>query len=283
MMKKEPDLQNKPRLGLINYINSLPIVLPILQNLVAVDADIIFGEPTKLNRLFAEGKLEFGAMSAFAFLEQSKDLQLIPTISISSQIAVSSVLLFSKKPIENSLPNKICIPTGSATSVNAMSLLLNEHGTKKPVLIISQKPDLENDDFDAALVIGDRALLVDESWSKKYNRYDLGQWWYETFNLPMVFGVFAAKTSWFNTNNQENLLEQIGANLAKAAVLGLNEFFPLVLSEAERKTGLSRERLRQYFKRDLDFSWTTKHQESLNKYELLCIKNGILHDKKVLA
>jgi chorismate dehydratase len=280
--------KNKPRLGLISYINSLPIVLPILKGLVKVDAEIIFGEPTTLNELFAKCQLECGAMSAFAFLEQSNHLELIPAVSISSQASVSSVLLFSKEPIESNIPLRISVPAGSATSINAMLLLLAaQTGIKRvtPQLTIDQKPILESDNFDAALVIGDRALLVDEEWSKKYCRYDLGQWWFETFNLPMVFGVFAFRTEWFNTKqlDKEVSLGQIGICLATAVELGLNDCFEMVLDEAQDRTGLNGERLRQYFKRDLDFSWSIKHQASLDKYEQLCKENGIFDHKKVLA
>ncbi len=286
-MDKEILELNKPRLGLINYINCLPVVLPIIRGLIKLDAQVILGEPTKLNSLFANGELEYGAMSAFAFLEQSEQLQLIPTVSISSQGRVNSVLLFSREPIGEYPPAVIAVPSGSATSINAMLLMLSSFNKKRAMLKTVEKPDLEDNNLDAALVIGDRALLVDEAWSKKYHRYDLGQWWYEAFNLPMVFGVFAVRTSWFIAGeskiNQQILIEQFSTDLAKAGDLGLNDHFDLVLDEAEARTGLGRNRLKQYYKSDLDFSWSAGHQLAMEKYELLCRQNGILADKKVLA
>ena len=276
---------NMPRLGLINYINSLPIVLPIMQGLVKVDAQLILAEPTRLNALFAANEVEYGAMSAFAYLEQN-NLALIPTVSISSQGAVSSVLLFSKMPIEKQALLKVAVPTGSATSVNALLLLLAENQKEMPVLITVGKPSLDDPELDAALVIGDRALLIDEEWSKIYHRYDLGQWWYESFNLPMVFGVFAVRTNWLpggqnnklvNENNEEQnqnpsmspLIEQLGEVFLEASRIGLGLRFESVLEEAERRTGLSKERLKQYYKNDLDFSWTAKHSQALEKYAIL--------------
>ncbi len=276
---------NQPRLGLINYINSLPIVLPIIQGLVKVDAQLILAEPSKLNALFAAGELEYGAMSAYAFLQQ-ENLVLIPTVSISSQTTVSSVLLFSKKPIEQSTLLKVAVPTGSATSVNALLLLLAQYQKDSPALVAVAQPALEDKELDGALVIGDRALLIDEEWSKKYCRYDLGKWWYEAFNLPMVFGVFALRTNWVNEDdtNIKILIEQIGDNLKEASRLGLGRYFENVLDEAERRTGLPRHRLKLYYRNDLDFGWSVKHQQSLEKYRVLCQQLGILvpNDKKYL-
>jgi chorismate dehydratase len=289
-MTDKSKLQNKPRLGLINYINCLPIVLPILNGLVELDAEIILGEPSKLNSLFAASQLEYGAMSAFAFLEQSDNLTLIPTVSISSERAVNSVLLFSKKAIEQIFIDyeqiKIAVPSGSATSVNAMLLMLAKYG-KRPILNVVEKPSLEDEYLNAALVIGDRALLVDKDWSQKYFRYDLGQWWHETFNLPMVFGVFAVRTNWFLEQdakiNKGLLVECLGQSLAKAAKIGLSDYFVEILDEAQARTSLSRKRLEQYYRIDLDFSWSDRHQQAISKYESLCHKMGMLESKKVLA
>jgi chorismate dehydratase len=279
--------QHKPRLGLINYINCLPVLLPITNGLVDLDAQVILGQPSRLNSLFAAGELEYGAMSAFAFLEQSKYLKLIPGLSISSQRAVASVLLFSKESIAKYPPLRICVPAGSATSINAMLLMLLQFGKCEPALVTAEEPDLNESNFDAALVIGDRALLVDEDWSNEYYRYDLGEWWRETFNLPMVFGVFAVRNDYLLANDGQpgmpSVIDKLAAGLVKAADLGLNDYFAAVLNEAALRTGLSRPRLERYYKRELDFSWSAKHQQAIDKYELLCRQNGMFEDKKVLA
>jgi len=286
-MNQKVQWRGKPRLGLINYINCLPVLLPIVNGLVDLDAQVILGQPSRLNSLFAACELEYGAMSAFAFLEQSNHLELIPTLSISSQKAVSSVLLFCKESIAKYPPGRICVPVGSATSINVMLLMLLQFNKNKPVLTTAEEPVLKDNNSDAALVIGDRALVVDEEWSKEYYRYDLGQWWCESFNLPMVFGVFAVRNDYLLANDsglgEPSSIEKLGAGLANAADLGLNDYFASVLYEAASRTGLSKDRLEQYYKKDLDFSWSTKHQQAIDKYELLCRQNGMFEDKKVLA
>ena len=283
--------QGKPRLGLINYINCLPIVWPILNQIIKLNAQIILAEPAALNSLFAANNLEYGAMSAFAYLEQREYLGLIPTVSISSNKTVNSVLFFCKKPLDKnlSLPLKIVVPSGSATSINAMLLMLADFSEIKPTLSVVDKPDLDlaASNTDGALIIGDWALIKDYEWSTKYYRYDLAQWWCQNFDLPMVFGVFAIRNSWLSEYQGESdkslVIKQIGEDLARAARLGLNDCFKSVLNEAESRTGLKRTKLEQYYLSDLDFYWSDKHAEAIDKYEALCLAKGILKDKKVLA
>ncbi len=271
-----------PRLGLINYINSLPFVLPIVQGHVKVNAQIFLKEPAGLNALYASQELELGMISLFSFLKLA-NLTLMPGISIASRGPVGSVLFFSKLTLDSQKPLRIAVPAASATAVNLLLLLLLEHTGQKPLLFVAENPDISNPAVDAALIIGDRALLVDEEWSKHYQRHDLGQWWHDTYKLPAVFAVFAARQIWHdesaetvrsaNTNNghqHKYLGEQINASLISAASLGLTDYFPLVLNEAQSKTGLPVSRLMQYFNQELDYSLSAEHITAVKKYELLC-------------
>jgi len=269
------NLQSKylPRLGLINYINSLPFVQPIIDEQIKVAAQTVFAEPTELNSQYAHKQLDLGAMSAFSYLQQG-NLKLMQGISIASQGQVGSVLFFSKKDIKTNQHLIIAVSSGSASSVNLLQILMLEQGHLRPVFIPCQKPDLSDSKFDAALVIGDQALLVDESWSKQYQRIDLGQWWQESYALPAVFGVFAARNDWYTENS--HIFKTINENLVEAAKYGLTEYFDKVLAQAEKTTALPRTRLIKYFKNELDFDLGNQHILSLNKYELLCRKHGLL-------
>lgn len=270
--------QSALRLGLINYVNSLPFVLPILQGHLKIDARIFLNQPAGLNALYVNQELDLGMMSLFSFLRQG-NLKLMPDISVSSQGAVGSVLFFSKLPIDSKKPLNISVPADSATAVNLLLLLLLEDGKQKPVLTVSQKPDIRQPNLDAVLIIGDQALLVDEEWSKHYLRYDLGQWWYDLYKLPAVFAVFAARQNWYETNRgkeNEPLFEQINETLLRASRLGLADYFPAVLDEAQARTGLSLIRLERYFKQELDYSLNAEHMSAINKYQQLCQKYDLL-------
>jgi len=264
-----------PQLGHINYVNSLPIILPITTGRVRLEAKIHLGTPTELNQGYASGKLDIGAMSASFYLERN-DLTIFPNISISGQKAVGSVLFFSKSDLAHSHRLKIAVPRASATSVNLLTILFLEEAIPMPLFVVKDNPDLTSEDIDGALVIGDRALSVDEEWSKIAERIDLGSWWYKTFRLPAVFGLWAARSSWARANTYRFL--EISNALTLARQTGITTAFAEVLEEAKARLGLSTERLEKYYCEELDFSFNVAHQMALSKYGDLCQRYGLLNN-----
>ncbi len=274
-----PEVENKsgvkelrPRLGQINFVNCLPILLPLTSGAVAIEADITEETPANLNSGYSSGALDLGAMSSFYYLSNQANLVLLPGLSISTRKEVGSVLFFSKGAIENRC--KIVVPASSATSVALLRLYLQTVHSVQADIVAGQKPDLTESAIDAALVIGDRALTVDQEWSKSAERIDLGQWWSTTFKTPMVFGLWAARKDWMAANI--NQFERLTAQLQEARDLGLGSLFDQVLDQSEKRTALSRKRLQRYFLEELDYSLADEHlkglalfKEQLDKYSLL--------------
>lgn len=217
-VKEDKNRQARARLGQINFINSLPVIVPMMRHCDTSKAEIILGTPAELNKQYAENLLDLGAMSSFFYL-QTSDMQLVPGISISSVGEVGSVLFFSKKPVAELSKCRIAVPMSSATSINLLRVLLKEEFDVEPLLVNASAPDLDRDDLDGALVIGDRALLVDPEWAQKYHRLDMGAWWFSNYQLPMTFGVWAAKTAWVESNPE--LFSEISAALVQARKDGI--------------------------------------------------------------
>jgi len=277
-------------LGQIDFINCLPVTW-VLQREKPERLSLAFGTPGALNALYREKKLDLGAMSSHYFLEDG-GFELFPDISISSLGAVGSVLFFSRRPLtEYKSPGviKIGVPKASASSVRLIHILLVETYGLEPRFIAMDEPDPTNfktergsspeDLLDAYLCFGDSALLVDKKMtasglSRDYTRLDLGQWWYERYKLPMVFGVWAARKSWIKANPQDFV--SLSRYLASSHGLGLTRDFRPVVAEAAERTGLSEERLEHYYRHELDFNLTTAHREGLALYQELCKKHGLL-------
>ena len=262
----------RPRLGQINYINSLPISLPIDRGLVSVEAEVHYGTPQELNRGYAANSLDLGVMSAFFYL-QSSGLKIFADLSISSSGPVGSVLFFSKAELRQGKPLRVAVSSASATSVNLLSILLKEEYKIEPSFSYCPMPDLSAQEIDAALVIGDYALNVDASWSKLSQRFDLGEWWSARFNLPMVFAVWAARSDWQQSHNSE--CAGIARSLKVSLDVGSNSAFDQVVAEAAKRSGLPASRLERYFRRELDFSFSSDHVAGLNRYKSLCEKHGL--------
>jgi chorismate dehydratase len=263
----------KPRFGQISFVNSLPIVLPIERHHVSFDAEIFLEAPSRLNAMFEAGELELGAMSSYYFLSRP-DLTLCPDISISCIGPVGSVLLFSKCEPHELLDGRIACSAQSASSVNLLKVLFAEQFGRWPQMVADSRPQLDNDDFDGALVIGDQALEIDSDWSQRYIRIDMGEWWHQRYGLPMVFGVWAARSDWVDKNHYR--YAEICRALRTAKMLGLSRRWKDTLHEAHRRTGLSVSRLERYFKEELNFDFDAEHGEGLALYQRLLRKYELL-------
>jgi chorismate dehydratase len=125
------------------------------------------------------------------YAKHHSKLQLLPDVGISSDGNVGSVLLFSKKKLDEI--ERVAMPTDSSTSRKLLMYLLAELGLNPDT--IEMGPNLGDmlDKCDAALLIGDRA--IDESTRRpELVKLDLGAEWKRVTGYPMVFGVFAARS-----------------------------------------------------------------------------------------
>ena len=256
-------------LGQIDFINCLPITR-VLRQEKPDRLSLVMGTPGDLNRQYRDKMLDLGAMSSHYFLEDG-GFQLFPGISISSQGPVGSVLFFSKLPLGTfggkERPMKIGVPRASASSIRLLHILLRECYGVEPLFVALDQPrpdevSPEHEDLDGFLLFGDNALVSDMRMAangsgNEFERIDLGQWWFEKYQLPMVFGVWAARKSWVAENPQD--FASLSHYLANAASIGLGQQFQAVQAEAARRTGLSLMRLDHYYLKELDYSFNDQH------------------------
>jgi chorismate dehydratase len=268
-------VSNKVRLGQFSFINSLPIVLPLLRGEIAIDAEVTLDAPSRLNRLIADGQLDVSAVSSFEYLSRN-DLAFIPDVSISCRGPVGSVLLFSKHSLEDlAKPGKVLVSSAqSASSINLLRVMMLEQYGSAPEIRADMSPEIESEGIDGVLVIGDHALEVDTAWSMRYLRIDMGDWWHRTYNLPMVFGLWAARMDWIERSPKD--YATISDALRSSKQLGLNGSFEAILDEAEQRTGLDRTRLKNYYQTQIDFDLTPHHLEGLQLYKTLLQQHGLL-------
>ncbi len=260
------------RFGQINFVNSLPLTLPLLKADLANSLAITLANPAELNKGYSDGLLDVGAMSSFFYLEHG-GFSLVPKISIASVGKVGSVLFFARRELMSLKSKALAITAASATSVNLLKLLFLETAGFVPYFEVQATPAID-DLFDGALVIGDRALHVDAEWSQNYLRIDLGQWWFDTFGLPMVFGVWAGRNEW--VNQDLGRFNHLCDSLRKLFDLGLGTQFSAVLAEAATRTGLAEDRLRTYYRTELNFDLSDRHLQGLELYASLCRKHQLL-------
>ena len=148
---------------------------PVFYRLEA-EVEEIQGVPTELNRRLLAGELDVAPISSIEYARNADRLRLLPRLCVSSEGAVDSIQLVSRKPLEH--VRTVAVTPESATSVVLTKVLL---------------PDADHvplgEEADAKLLIGDAALK--SAFEDPTPHYDLGRLWQERTGLPMVFAVWA--------------------------------------------------------------------------------------------
>jgi len=186
------------RIGRIPYVNCYPVYGAVDRGLVSLDGELISGVPTSLNKLMAAGSLDISVVSAVEYARDSARYVLLPDLAISCDGPVRSVMLFSKRSAPDLDGRRVLISRSSMTAVALLELLFQHVWRAEPEFIPG---DAEIDDIggfgdephEARLVIGDAALLLNDSATIYPYHYDLGAEWKAWTGLPFVFAVWVAQ------------------------------------------------------------------------------------------
>ena len=195
----------KLRVGRIPYINCYPVYGAVDRGAVHLDATLIDGVPTALNRQMAEGMLDVSVVSAVEYARDAKRYLLLPDLAISCDGPVRSVLLFSKRPATELNGRRVLVSRSSMTSVALLELLFENVWKARPIFVPANAEVMDvdrfgDDEHDARLVIGDAALVVGSRLRAHRDvpagyshAYDLGAEWKRWTGLPFVFAVWVAQ------------------------------------------------------------------------------------------
>src|SRR6185437_13807801 len=113
------------RVGRIPYINCYPVYGAIDRGVLKLDAELVDGVPTVLNRAMASGALDVSVISAVEYARDATRYLLLPDLSICSDGPVRSVVLFSKRPATELHGRRVLVSRSSMTSVALLELLFN--------------------------------------------------------------------------------------------------------------------------------------------------------------
>jgi chorismate dehydratase len=251
------------RIGQINFINCLPINIPLARMGFAnkLEYEIIEGNPAELNQMLRNQELDIAPISSYEFLSQPMLYKKIETLSISSKSYADSVLFFCNQDFFNNNKQTIHVTNKSASSIALLKIILKNVYAMNLDLIQFEKFS-ENKNYPAKLLIGDEALT--ENKDNYEIVLDLGERWQSMHSLPMVFGLWVCNKSSI-TYKDKDLFDFLGQEFYRLKEYGLNEIYPDIIIEAFKETGLSKTILNQYFQ-NLDYDFTTKHQQSLDLF-----------------
>jgi len=261
------------RIGRIPYINCYPVYGAIDRGIVALDAELVDGVPTDLNRRMGGGELDISVVSAVEYARDSERYLLLPDLAISCDGPVRSVMLFSRRPAAELGSRSVIVSRSSMTSVALLELLFENVWHAKPRFIagdaeVRDVVESDDGDADARLVIGDAALVLGSNHRERYPHvYDLGQMWKNWTGQPFVFAVWVAQRS---TDVKEALLAHAG--LIASRNWGLRHL-PELADQAHTSTGVKKEVCAEYLS-GLDYRLSYSHLAGLTEFYRRLVERG---------
>ena len=248
-------MPSKPRVCAVSYLNTLPLVWGFLHGEQKNLLDLSFSLPSECADLLRSGQTDVGLVPAFELAAQ-RDLVVIPGCSISSQGAVRSIRLISKKPIEEL--ESIAADTSSRTSV-ALAQIILARRYHRSVKMRPYPPRVAEmlDIADAALIIGDPALLYQPPAHEGLRVYDLGSEWHALTRLPMVYAVWAVRRPVADPG--------LAAIFQASAQFGVSQAGSIGEMEGPRR-GIPAELGREYLTRHIRFGWGEPETRGLSLY-----------------
>jgi chorismate dehydratase len=177
------------RIGAVGYLNARPLTW-------ALDHDparwtMRYDLPAVCAGLLQAGQVDLGLTPSIEYLH-SPDYRFVPGIAIGSRGAVTSVALFTTRPMAD--VRTIALDTSSRTSVALTRVLCHDHFEIAPEFV-AQGPSLEamTAAHDAALLIGDPALEADAA-ALGLTKIDLGETWLAMTGLPFVYAAWTGRS-----------------------------------------------------------------------------------------
>jgi len=152
--------------------------------------EIEYTIPSRCALALAQGSADIGIIPAVTYAE-IPGLVILPRIAIAAKDHVRSILLVSKRPLDD--VKTVATDTSSRTSVALTQILFAKfwggHREFTP-----HPPDVNEmlKSYDAALLIGDSALQI-SLHDSPYHLYDLGHEWKRLTDKPFVFAFWAVR------------------------------------------------------------------------------------------
>lgn len=156
----------------------------------AANFDIHYTIPADCATELADGRSDIGIIPAVTYA-QIPSLVILPNIAIAARDNVRSILLITKKPLED--VRTVATDTSSRTSVALTQIIFAKFlGGRRE--FTPHRPDLTEmlKHHDAALLIGDSALQV-SLHDSPFHLYDLGHLWRQLTGKPFVFAFWAVR------------------------------------------------------------------------------------------
>jgi chorismate dehydratase len=214
--------------------------------------DLSFAIPAECADRLESGLADIGIVPAVELNRQK--LEIIPGAGIACHGAVRSIFLISKVPYGEI--RKLATDSTSRTSVALSRVILARKFGVRPE-VRSHAPHLPSmlENADAALIIGDAALVLDPI-QLPFHVLDLGAEWVQMTGLPMVFAVWAARAG-LPSQDPEPFLDSMRFGRAHIEDIARSEY---------SKVGVSEDLARSYLRDNIVFELGDREYAGLKMF-----------------
>lgn len=254
------------RIGAVSYLNTKPLIHGFRDQLP--DSQLFLDLPSRLADRLAEGDLDVALIPSVEFL-RSENLSIVSDACIACRSTVRSVrLLFNKPPAE---VRTLALDEGSRTSAALAQVLLAKRFNIRPALTqLAIDDDYSQQAADAVLIIGDRAMHVEQS--QYFETWDLGEQWNLQTGLSFVFAM------WVTHHNSLPL--QLSDAFHACRESGLQSLDSICANEAA-KHGLTHEDCKRYFTEQLHFQLGPAELSGLNLFRQEAARIGLVPESSI--
>ncbi|MFI5173799.1 MAG: menaquinone biosynthetic enzyme MqnA/MqnD family protein [Terriglobia bacterium] len=255
-------MSDRPRLAVIHYLNTLPLVWGMLHGQEQDAFELSFSTPSVCAESLKRGAVDVGIIPVIEY-QRIPDLLVVPEIAIVSRQRVRSLLIFSKGDIREA--RTVALDTSSRTSVAITRILFSEYYKTRPKFD-DCAPDLDSmlRYHDAALLIGDAAMRAQQN---NLLVYDLAEQWHEFSGKPLVMAVWALRRAVADRVSSRTFFD--------SRAYGMAHLEEIIRSESSR-SGWTEADIREYYTKDLDYSMNEESLAGLKLFFELGQKLGLI-------
>ncbi len=257
-----------PKVSVIQYLNTVPLVWGMLKGAQHGRYDLEFTTPAACADAVRSGKAELGIIPSIEY-QRIDRAQILSGISIAAKEEVKSVLLLSKVPIEK--VQTVAVDNSSRTAAALLRILMRKFYSRWiNVMPSAPKPAEMLKRAEAALVIGDPALTYDGQVPEVY---DLAAEWKKFTGLPFVFALWVGR--------EEAKVGRHRKDFEDSRDYGLTHI-DAIAAEYAPKLNMQPPGVKVYLTQNIDYSLDEENRKGLRLFYRLAREAGIIPVEKDL-
>lgn len=282
------------RISIVQYLNTAPLVRGFTHGPLRGKYQLSFTVPSQCAEALRSKEVDIAIIPAIEF-QRIEGLVALPNLSIASKKSVRSLLLVSKKPIQD--VRRIALDRSSRSTQVLVRILCAKRWHIAPEFFEAD-PDLPGmlRDADAALLIGDPALrlALDSETAAKRDAigesvfpaemaglpagpplflYDMVEKWRALTSFPAVLAIWAARPAAVTPAVIRDFQDSLAFGMKHMAEIS---------AEASRELNLPADKITRYLSENIDYTLDDENLRGLRRYYDMAAELGLIPQARPL-